>query len=266
MRIIVNFAYNGLLKTAPISDKIEKPGPNGFENSLTVVDTSDAMAYCDITASGSRHNTIHALVAERIAKMFLETSDSGTIGYCSPYRAQSDLAKRIFKKSGLGQDITAGTVHVFQGDEKDTIIFDTVDGLGAAKIAGAQISKDNPSESQLLNVAMSRARQRIIIIANLQLLDKTLPGLAFLRQILARAQSEKAIITSREFLSFEKIEISAKASLIAKHEKVSALLTELQAREVEINRTQKELTEFRDLSNQEIYLKLKGIENKKKDL
>ena len=264
--LLSNFAYNGLLKTAPISDKIETAGPNGFENSLTVVDTSDAMPYCDITASGSRHNTIHALIAERIAKMFLETSDSGTMGYCSPYRAQSDLAKRIFNKSGLGQDITAGTVHVFQGDEKDTIIFDTVDGLGAAKTAGAQISKDNPSESQLLNVAMSRARQRIIIIANLQLLDQTLPGLAFLRQILARAQSEKAIISSREFLSFEKVEISAKASLIAKHEKISALLTELQAREVEINQTQKELKEFRDRSNQEIYLKLKGIQNKKNDL
>ena len=264
--LLSNFAYNGLLKTAPISNTNETAPLNGFGNSITVVDTSDAMPYCDVSASGSRHNTIHALIAERIAKRFIETADSGTLGYCSPYRAQSDLAKIIFNKSGLDQDITAGTVHVFQGDEKDTIIFDTVDGLGAANTAGAQISKDNPSESQLLNVAMSRAKQRIIIIANLRLLDQTLPGLAFLRQILARAQSDNAIITSSEFLSFEKVEISAKASLIAKNKKFSDLLAELKAQEVEINQAQSELNAFQDRSNQEIYLRLQGIQNKKNDL
>ena len=60
--------------------------------------------------------------------------------------------------------MAAATIHTFQGDEKDTIIFDTVDGSGGAKRAGRDISKDNPDEANLLNVAISRAKQRIIII------------------------------------------------------------------------------------------------------
>lgn len=264
--LLSNFAYNGMLKTAPILGRNETKAPEAFANPITVLDTSAAGCYCDITASGSRHNTFHALIAARIAKMFLETSEHGTIGYCSPYRAQSDLTKRIFSKSGLGQDVTAGTVHVFQGDEKDTMIFDTVDGLGAAKTAGAHISKDKAADAQLLNVAISRARQRIVIIANLKLLDRTLPGLAFLRQILAKAQSGNAVICSSSILGLEKIEKSAQASLIVKHEKVSALLNQLTTHEAEIKQTQKELRALQDSSHQKIYVKLQSIKKREKDL
>ena len=68
------------------------------------------------------------LYSGRVANQFIEECKIGTVGYCSPFRAQSDLVKQIFARSGLGVEVAAATIHTFQGDEKDTIIFDTVDG------------------------------------------------------------------------------------------------------------------------------------------
>ena len=165
-----------------------------------------------------------------------------------PFRAQSDLVKQIFARSGLGVEVAAATIHTFQGDEKDTIIFDTVDGLGGAKRAGRDISKDNPDEANLLNVAISRAKQRIIIIANLKLLDQTLPAMAFLRQILAKADEMDQVISCENLLPFQKIDVSAKASLLAKHEEVTKLTETLEASNLEIKRKEKELQALQDFA------------------
>ena len=264
--LLSEFSYNSQLKTAPNSKKSNQAVPDGFEGSITVLDTSEIMPFCDVNSSGSRYNIMHALMAERVAQKFVAKGGTGTIGYCSPFKAQSDLVGSIFYKSGLKQDVTAATIHVYQGDEKDIIIFDTVDGLGGAKTAGSQISKDNPEEAQLLNVAMSRASQGIIIIANLKLLDTTLPAMAFLRKILSRSESMGSVINAKSFMPFEKIETSVKSSLIEKHEKTVKLLSSIRERETEINRTNKELQKLKDQTQRDITLKIADINTKQLEL
>ena len=261
-QIISDFSYNSKLKTAPAIKYLETLAPQGLEEALIVVDTSDVKPFCDVNGSGSRNNMVHALISERIAKLFADLKEYGTVGICSPFRSQSNLVKRILKQSGLEHNVAVGTIHTFQGDEKDTIIFDTVDGLGAAKTAGSQISKDNPAEAQLLNVALSRAKQRVIIIANLNLLDTTLPGLAFLRTILSTAKSKGSVLPSSRFLPLQKIEVLSRSSFVANQEKVTQLLAELGAREVEINNTQKELDALKRRSQKEINTKLINIKVK----
>ena len=74
----------------------------------------------------------------------------GSIGIITPYRLQ---AKAINK--ALGQDI-ASTVHKYQGRECDTIIMSMVDNQPTS-------FSDDPN---LLNVAISRAKQHLCVVAN----------------------------------------------------------------------------------------------------
>ena len=98
--LLSEFSYNSQLKTALIK-KGNHAVPDGFEGSITLLDTSEIMPFCDVNSSGSRYNIMHALIAERVAQKFVAKGRTGTIGYCSPFKAQSDLVDSIFYKSGL---------------------------------------------------------------------------------------------------------------------------------------------------------------------
>lgn len=69
---------------------------------------------------------------------------------------------------------SVSTVHKFQGGERDVIIFDTVEGPGE-KIAPmlGETMKDSDAPL-LLNVAMTRARCKVLLIANLGYLKREL--------------------------------------------------------------------------------------------
>lgn len=77
--------------------------------------------------------------------------DNEQIGIIAPYRDQVETLKRA-----VGNEIDIATVHKFQGREKDVIILSVVD---------SQISDfaDNPN---LLNVAVSRAKKKLIIVVS----------------------------------------------------------------------------------------------------
>jgi len=79
------------------------------------------------------------------------------VGIISPYRAQADeITKRIT------MDIAAETVHKFQGREKECIIFST-----AANMLTNYM--DKPS---VLNVAVSRAKNRFVMVTSQNVLKK----------------------------------------------------------------------------------------------
>lgn len=88
----------------------------------------------------------------------LKKSTANNIGIISPYRAQADEAlKRITEN-----DLVADTVHKFQGREKECIIFST-----AANTLTEYM--DNPN---LLNVAVSRAQKRFVMVTSPKVLKK----------------------------------------------------------------------------------------------
>lgn len=73
----------------------------------------------------------------------------------SPYRAQVRLIKR--KLAGDEEGITVGTIHRQQGAEREVVILDLVNGASA--FANAEIR-------MMVNVAMSRAKRHLIVIAS----------------------------------------------------------------------------------------------------
>lgn len=74
------------------------------------------------------------------------------IGIIAPYRAQVKLLKETLQRP----NIEISTVHKFQGREKETIILSTVD----------DIVTDFSDDPNLLNVAVSRAKEKLIIVTS----------------------------------------------------------------------------------------------------
>ncbi len=76
----------------------------------------------------------------------------------TPYRAQRLLIKTFLKNANL-KKVAVSTVHRAQGSERDTVIFDPVE-------AANTFLNNNDLGPRLMNVAISRAKARLLLIAS----------------------------------------------------------------------------------------------------
>jgi superfamily I DNA and/or RNA helicase len=112
------------------------------------------------------------------------------IGIICPFRHTSRHYWRELRKIGL-ENVETGTVHTFQGREKQVILFDTV-MTGEKTINGKRRHftvrpfdeiKNGLSVPRLLNVALSRCKDRLIVLADLEHIQKAYNG-RFLQKLL----------------------------------------------------------------------------------
>ena len=97
------------------------------------------------------------------------------------------IADMIKKTKELEKmDITVGTTHRFQGDEKDIIIFSPAISQGIKQTTLNWIH----TTSQLLNVAITRARSVLIIVGDKK---KCNEAGGFLKSLLEHAESRKEL-------------------------------------------------------------------------
>lgn len=98
-------------------------------------------------------------IAEKLAKKYPDIS----IGIISPFKHQAQEISSMIHKDLSGQ-IVSDTVHKFQGDEKDVIIYSLVvtDDSSEGKIRWIDYSVPN-----LVNVAVTRARKALYVVGNL---------------------------------------------------------------------------------------------------
>jgi ssDNA-binding Zn-finger/Zn-ribbon topoisomerase 1 len=203
-RIISTKMYRGRLKTAATVTAGAVTPPAPFERSLTVIDTSTIAPFSSRDPFKSRYNLMHALAVRNLCFHFNqhEFNKVGQVGVCTPYAAQAKVIKRVLDGAGLGF-AEAGTVHRYQGDEKVAMVLDIPDSYGDANV-GVFLQAEHPDEdgAKLLNVAVSRAKGHLIVLANLAYLDKKLPAHAFLRGMLAEIQARGRVIDVREVLRY----------------------------------------------------------------
>lgn len=180
-RVVSELAYHRRLATEPIAAERAArlaalpPVPN---QELVVIDTS-ALASRSVQESKrgsySRVNPLHAALGASIARTLRE-KDCESLAYISPYRAQAHLASRF--QADLVQESFArtATVHRFQGGESDAVIVDLVDAepqKGASRLTGS----DGDTSLRLLNVALSRARGKLVVLADVTFIRRRhLPG------------------------------------------------------------------------------------------
>ena len=204
-RLISPRMYNNILQTATGYPTSGECPPQPFDRPLTIIDTSPIWPFVNRDPFNSRYNLMNALAVRNLCR-FLEScgylQDISRVGVCTPYAAQSKVLQRILAGVGLNTMIEAGTVHRYQGDEKQVMIMDIPDSHGEQR-AGIFLDADHVEDSgaMLFNVAVSRAKGHLIVVTNLAYLDQKLPSLAILRGILSEMQDRGRVVDVRDVLA-----------------------------------------------------------------
>ena len=122
--------------------------------------TRDGMHWIDVSAGSSvgRHNSGEvAVVRDMVCRLIASGSRAEDIGVIAPFSDQVAQIRRCLQ----APEIKVGTVHSFQGSERETIIWSLV--LGAGEPPGRT---DFVDDRKLVNVAMTRARRRLFVVGD----------------------------------------------------------------------------------------------------
>ena len=155
--------YEGRLRVATRYDRLRRPCPNG-----------PAVRWVDVQGSTRRPADGGALNEEEVKAVvdeierLMEQDYRGSIGVVSPFRAQANRIRDVLNtRTKLAawlenSDLLVDTVHKFQGDERDVMIFSPVVSRGVGKEALGFL-RSNPN---LFNVAITRARAAVIVVGD----------------------------------------------------------------------------------------------------
>jgi superfamily I DNA and/or RNA helicase len=154
---------------------------------LIVLDTQNQTTCTTREGSFSRLNEKTAQLCLDLA---LEAIRDGveSVAIITPYVAQSRLIRQHLARLRLErQQVECQTVHRFQGHERDLVIFDTVD---APPLKPGVLLADHSSRSSaqnLVNVSISRARGKLIIVSDVAYFRDHSPG-SIIHLMLQQAQ------------------------------------------------------------------------------
>ena len=187
------------------------------EHRIVVIDTSKANACMSTEKVGpksppSRYNLYHIQILEKllhdlIGDNYVEQED---IGIITPYRSQASFAREVLMSSGF-KDIDLGTVHTFQGIEKEYVIFDLVEALGGRKISVLVNDKHevylgkHESENgalRLLTVAFSRPGEKLVIISHVKHMLSKLPKNSVIRKIMVDLVDHDAVVDGSQIVPY----------------------------------------------------------------
>ena len=117
-----------------------------------------------------------------------------TIAVISPYKHQVELLKELALSSTdlqqLGSTISVNTIDSFQGQERDAVYI-SMTRSNAENIIGFL------SDIRRMNVAMTRARKKLVVIGD----SATLSQLSFYTDFISYAQEHDAYVSAWEFIN-----------------------------------------------------------------
>jgi superfamily I DNA and/or RNA helicase len=172
--LISDLFYAGRLQHAAHAHSCEQiaalaPYPG---HALVLVDTA-GRTHCEISGRQSRSNQNSAQLAVQLAARAAE-SGVDSIGVITPYVEQARLIRQQLRALGLDHEkAECSTVHRFQGRERDLIILDTTD---AAPLKPGILLNGPATAANLLNVSLSRARGKLIILADTHYFQRNSPA------------------------------------------------------------------------------------------
>lgn len=189
-RISNEYFYDELLKDANLTRCVEVPETMGSKEALILIDTSDLNPWASKLTSGGRFNVYNALVVATVAERVLEgLGHEAHIGVVAPYRAQARLIGKILDDRKLLEQVRVNTVHSFQGGEEAAIIFDCVEGHGVSTWSMLDSVRAGQDACKLINVAITRAIAKLVLVGNVCYLAQTLRGNSVLNSIIRDFQA-----------------------------------------------------------------------------
>ncbi len=173
------YVYRNLLKDHPSLEKnrddiITSEPLSG--DALNLINMSGTYCAAAKDSNNSRFNILSAIVSFATA-VKAEQNGINTIGIITPYAAQTRLIRAMlhdYYDQGTTV-ISCATVHQFQGSESDELIFDVVESYPGNKV-GFLMGKVPNEILRLINVAITRARGKVITVANARFWENTFKG------------------------------------------------------------------------------------------
>lgn len=186
--VLSSVFYEGRLKTAAGDAKPLTNGkpPAGKAPTVNVIDTRKYGPVLRQKEDGwgfSPVNEVHLFFILKMVKRLVLKNHvpMNEIGVIVPFRSTVYDIRRELYGAGYEQ-VEVGTIHTFQGREKRVIIFDTVmsgeDQYGRKRhysVRPFDEDKNGLSVPRLLNVAFSRSRERLVILADMDHINKIYP-------------------------------------------------------------------------------------------
>ncbi len=146
------------------------PHPN---QALVVVDTTSKTLCQRAKTGSSRTNELSAAICIELAAM-ADADGERSVALITPYAAQSRALNELAARRGLSGRVECSTIHRFQGQERDVVILDLVDTAPMPPSRMLSESDMKSSAARLLNVSMSRAVGKLIIVADVTYFDSEL--------------------------------------------------------------------------------------------
>lgn len=143
---------------------VEAPPLSG--DALNLVNIAGTYCAADKNTDGSRFNILSAIISFSTA-ISVNQEEVESVGIITPYAAQTRLIRAMLKDYCKQNDnhISCATVHQFQGSESDVIVFDAVESYPKSAV-GYLMGKDPDNIIRLINVAVTRAKGKLITVAN----------------------------------------------------------------------------------------------------
>ena len=165
---IINFSNQNVYENKlnmNVEDKFDKP----FFNNMIALDVRGKRTRKDNQNGSKNENKVEAEACIQVIKYIKEQDKSNpSIAIVTPFREQKRLLESRLEREGL-TDIKIGTVHAFQGKEKDYVLFtptlDAIEPKWAIKFIGDKYN--------MLNVAVTRAKKQFIYVGNVDVAERS---------------------------------------------------------------------------------------------
>lgn len=131
--------------------KLQMNGAKKNDTPLVYIDVQDNNSTIKNTAPKEVDEIIH----------YIQSSPDKSIGVITPFVKQKDLIQKELETHNI-RNVDCGTVHAFQGDEKDVILF----SLSVTNQTRPETYNWLKNNRELINVSTSRAREKLMVISS----------------------------------------------------------------------------------------------------
>ncbi len=157
------------------------------------------LVFVDVNNNGATIKNTSAQEVDKIVE-YVKSNKDKSIGIITPFANQKELIAQALEKEGLS-NVSCGTVHSFQGDEKDVVLFSAAIGADTQKRTYEWLKTNH----ELINVATSRAKDKLVVLAdrgNVERLHANTPDEDDLYELLNYVRSEgTTVVTPKETTS-----------------------------------------------------------------
>lgn len=207
----------------------------GINRAVTLINTASMNAWVTAVNRGgrsSRLNFMSAALCAELATLMMranrprwEDGSPPRILIVSPYKPHAQMVNRMLSERGIAGEVAGGTAHSFQGSEADVVILDLVNDEPHWKV-GMFVEAYDDHIRPLLNVAVTRARRRLVVVGDLDYVSSRAKKAFLGREFLPAVRRQGQVIDASRFATDRLTQMAAGAaqeasggSSSAKHER-----------------------------------------------